>query len=84
MPGNKGVGALQLADQIMAEFVFDGPAADAVLGKCAVAKSAESTGQIPGGFSQLLTPFARLYQMGKRASRDDGECAAFMWILQPS
>ncbi len=49
-------GTLQLADQIFAEFVLHGPAADAVLGKRAVAESAQSAGQIPGGFSQPLSP----------------------------
>src|SRR5580698_8811431 len=66
-------GALQLADQIIAEFILHGPARDAVLGKCAVAKSAESTGQIPGGFSQLPTPFARLYQKDAERRRSAGD-----------
>ena len=37
-------GTLQFADQVAAEFVFYGPVADTVLGECAVAKSAKSTG----------------------------------------
>jgi hypothetical protein len=36
--------ALQFADQIIAEFVLDRSAGDAVLGKRAIAKSAQSTG----------------------------------------
>ena len=75
-------GTLQLADQIVAEFILDGPVADAVLGKRAVAKSAKSAGQIPGGFSQLPTPFAQLYQTGSRTPRGEGEFRS-PWLVGP-
>ena len=44
MPGNSGFAALHLADQILAQFVFDAAADQFGLGKGTGAKRAEGTG----------------------------------------
>ena len=58
MPGNSGCSALKLADQILAEFVFDAAADQFGLGKGTGAKRTEGMGQILRELGQVIPPLS--------------------------